>query len=265
MGEFWLAGEAGRVEVREGAGVCGALAAGRTSIAARFQRSFVGAVSLSVTGVPLSGVVEVWRCTHKVSPTEARNSSTLVWPGPTVRSAARSQSLPTPQTQEPPRVVVRVAVGAPVAALPPAAAPSTAWSAPTKATTVIEPTKEPLARVAVTVTLVRVEAAFACQISAVPAWVLARRRRRQVSPPPVTPEKLWLTVVGPSEVMNASSTSFGFVVDSAGEEIVVAELLWWVVTVVSTASGGVAVGVTGFEAVESGPWPSEFTAATLNV
>ena len=81
FGEFWLAGEAGRVEVRVGAGVCGTLAAARTSIAARFQRSFVGAVSLSVTGVPLSGVVEVCRCTQKVSPTEARNSSTLVCAG----------------------------------------------------------------------------------------------------------------------------------------------------------------------------------------
>ena len=72
-------------------------------------------------------------------------------------------------------------------------------------------------------------------------------------------------MVGPSEVMNASSVSAGFEVENAGEEIVVAELPWWVVTVVSTASGGVAVGVTGFEAVESGPWPREFTAATLNV
>jgi hypothetical protein len=38
----------------------------------------VGAVSFSVTCVPLNAVAEVWRCTQNVSPTDARNSSTLV-------------------------------------------------------------------------------------------------------------------------------------------------------------------------------------------
>ncbi len=56
---------------------------------------------------------------------EARNSSTLVWLGPTVRSVALSQSLPTPHIQEPARVVVSESEGAPVAPLADAVAPST--------------------------------------------------------------------------------------------------------------------------------------------
>ena len=115
------------------------LTAGSTSTAARFQRSLVGAVSFRVTAVPGSGVAAFWRCTHSVSPTEARYSSTFVCPLPTVRAVALSQSLPTPQTQEPARVVVSVTVGAPVAALAPALATGALRSAPLKATTVIEP------------------------------------------------------------------------------------------------------------------------------
>ena len=100
------------------------LAAGRTSTTARFQRSVVGAVSLIVTGVLPSAVAAVCRCTHIVSPTDARNSSTLVCPVPTVRARARSQSLPTPQTQDPAREVVRETVGPPVDAPPAAEIPS---------------------------------------------------------------------------------------------------------------------------------------------
>ena len=99
--------------------------AGRTSIEAMFQRSVVGAESLRVTLVPASGVGAVWRCTHIVSPTEARNSSTFVWLAPTVRAVALSQSLPTPQTHAPARVVVSETEGAPVAALAAAVDPST--------------------------------------------------------------------------------------------------------------------------------------------
>jgi hypothetical protein len=90
-----------------------------------FQRSAVGAMSLRLTVVPPTGVGEVWRCTQNVSPTEARNSSTLVWFGPTVRAVALSQSLPTPQTQAPARVVVRETDGPPLAAPSAAVAPST--------------------------------------------------------------------------------------------------------------------------------------------
>ena len=69
-------------------------------------------------------VVEVWLCTQNVSPAAARNSSTFVWPGPTVRSVALSQSFPTPQTHDPARVVVSETDGAPLAPLAPALAPS---------------------------------------------------------------------------------------------------------------------------------------------
>ena len=113
--------------------------AGTTSAAAKFQRSVVGAVSLSVTLVPAVGVIAVCRWTQNVSPAGARYSLTFVWPGPTVRAVALSQSLPLPHTHEPGRVVVSETVGAPLAALAPPVAPTAAVSAPTKLTTVIEP------------------------------------------------------------------------------------------------------------------------------
>ena len=90
--------------------------AGRTSISARFQRSAVGAVSLIVTVVPAVEVGEFCRWVQKVSPLGLRNWSTIVWLEPTVRAVALSQSSPTPQTQEPARVVMREAEGAPLAA-----------------------------------------------------------------------------------------------------------------------------------------------------
>src|SRR5579885_2059594 len=96
-----------------------------------------------------------------------------------VRATGASQSVPTPQTQLPARVVVRVAVGAPEPALAARTAPG-AVSAPRKATTVIAPTHEPDACVAVMVALVSGAGATACQISAVPAWALARWRKVQV-------------------------------------------------------------------------------------
>src|SRR5439155_15243478 len=102
---------------------------------------------------------------------------------------ALSQSLPTPQIHEPARVVMSVAVGAPLAALPPMVAPLKLRSAPIKAATVIEPTYDPLC-VPLTVTLDRTLGAAACQISAVPRWALVRWRNRQVRPPPVTELKL---------------------------------------------------------------------------
>ncbi len=79
-------------------------------------------------------------------------------------------------------------------------------------------------RVAVTVALVSSDGALAAQISAVPAWALARRRRRQVSPPPVTLEKVCEPPAdGPSELTKASSSSPGAAVEKAGETIVFAE------------------------------------------
>jgi len=67
------------------------------------------------TGVPLSGVGAVLRCTQYVSPV-GRNWCSSVWAGRTDRAVARSQSLPTPNTHELSRVVINAAVGAPDAA-----------------------------------------------------------------------------------------------------------------------------------------------------
>ena len=47
----------------------------------------------AVTAVPAFGVVADCRCTQNVSPTGARNSSTFVWPAPTVRVAERATLL----------------------------------------------------------------------------------------------------------------------------------------------------------------------------
>ncbi len=74
-----------------------------------------------------------------MSPAGARYSSTFVCPAGTVRAVARSQSLPTPQTHEPARVVVAVTAGPPLAALAAPLAFSAARSAPLSATTLIEP------------------------------------------------------------------------------------------------------------------------------
>ena len=77
------------------------------------------------------------------------------------------QSFPTPHTQEPVRVVLSEAVGAPVGPLAPPTAPSVAVSAPVNVATVMDPRYEPLC-VAVTLAFVRMPLDTACQISAVP-------------------------------------------------------------------------------------------------
>jgi hypothetical protein len=68
---------------------------------------------------------------------------------------ALSQSSPTPNTSEPVSEVVSATEGAPLAALADADEP-TVESAPANATTVIEPSQDPDARVAVTIVLARV-------------------------------------------------------------------------------------------------------------
>ncbi|WP_261375050.1 hypothetical protein [Arthrobacter sp. KBS0702] len=186
----------------------GAAWAGLISMRDKFHLSFVGAVSLMRTvdgAVAVPGAV--WRCVQNVPPAPARNSSTLVWPAPTVRATARLQSLPAPHTQEPVRVVVREAVGAPVGPLDPPTAPSVDVSAPVKVATVMEAWYDPLC-VAVTRAFVRRLLDTACQISAVPYWTLVRFRRRQVSPPPVTEVNCWdLEMAGPSAVTKAINNS----------------------------------------------------------
>jgi len=90
-----------------------------------------------------------------------------------------SQSLPTPKTQEPFRVVTRVALGAPalllVAALAPIAPDPLVpdVSAPVKLTTVIEDAT-PCESLAVTLMPVKGDGAKARQISAVPSCTLLR-------------------------------------------------------------------------------------------
>src|ERR1700720_2582120 len=96
------------------------------------------------TVVPLSGVVAFCLCTQKVSSPDTRSWWTKVWFVPTVRADDPSQSSPTPNTQELLRVVTRLAVGAPVPALPVPVAPTApepfvpVVSTPLKVTTVIE-------------------------------------------------------------------------------------------------------------------------------
>src|SRR5690349_13963726 len=49
----------------------------RISIRAKFHRSVVGAVSFRVTPLPAEPPAPLWLCTQKLSPTEARYSSTF--------------------------------------------------------------------------------------------------------------------------------------------------------------------------------------------
>src|SRR4051794_2367705 len=93
---------------------------------------------------------------------------TIVWPVPAVRAVAWSQSLPTAKTHEPALVVVNATVGAPVAALAPALAPTP--DAPLNASTVNDWSwvVGRTASVDVMVTFVSGPGAVAVQISEVP-------------------------------------------------------------------------------------------------
>src|SRR5256885_13380512 len=115
-----------------------------------------------------------------------------VCPVPTLRAIALSKSLPTPTTQELFLVVVRVAVGAPEAALAPPTAPMAPdpldpeASAPVKLTTIIDE-RTLCETVAVTVALERIAGEKARQISAVPLCAFVRLTSAQVRDAPVTP------------------------------------------------------------------------------
>lgn len=77
-----------------------------------------------------------------------------------------------------------------------------------------------------TLTFDRVVVATACQISDVPACALLRSRRVHVSPPPLTEENDWPAApFGPSELMNASTSSLDCDVEKLGDLIVVAAAL----------------------------------------
>ena len=110
---------------------------------------------------------------------------------------ALSKSLPTPNTHELFRVVIRLAVGAPLRALPVPFAPIAPEPfvpegfTPVKLITVIDETTC-LDIVAVTVTLLSGAAAKARQISEVPLCTFVLCTRAQVSPAPVTLETVVL-------------------------------------------------------------------------
>jgi hypothetical protein len=202
--------------------------AGKTSTRLRLYRSPVGAVSFTVTVVPLAGMGLVSLCTQKVLPTGDRYSWIMVWFGPTVREVALSQSMPTPTAREPFMVVTSEAVGAPGLALPVPIAPIAPDPfvplvfTPVKLMTVIEALTF-CVNVAVTVTPLRVVVANARQISAVPRWTFVLSTRAQVNPPPAM---LLTETLGPpleaSDEMNARSSSFAEAMANDGDAIVVA-------------------------------------------
>ena len=125
---------------------------------------------------------------------------------------ALSQSLPTPNTQDPFRVVVSDTDGAPDELLFPFALPIAPdplvplGSAPLKVTIVIDAATL-CDKVAFTVTADSKAGAKALQISAVPSWAFVRLTSAHVTPPPLTP-----VTVMPEELasvaINASRSSF---------------------------------------------------------
>jgi hypothetical protein len=134
-------------------------------------------------------------------------------------AVALSQSLPHRTPNEPARVVVSVAVGPPEVEFADRVAPIAPdpfvplASAPVKLTTVIDADTD-CDSDAVTVTLLSADGANARQISDVPSCTFVRATSCQVRDPPVTP----VTVIEeamPSVEMNASSTSFGAMVENA--------------------------------------------------
>src|SRR6266478_8651245 len=103
----------------------------------------------------------------------------MLWPVPTVLATDASQSLPTPNTNELLRVVVRVAAGAstpfPLPVAPIAPEPLLPdKSTPVKLTRVMEDTSTATDKFAVTVVLLNGTGARARQISDVPNCALVR-------------------------------------------------------------------------------------------
>ncbi len=144
-----------------------------------------------------------------------------------VRATLAVGSSPTAKTTELARVVVSVAVGAPVAPLAETVAPMAPEpfvpevSAPVKLTTVMDDNTD-CEKVAVTVTLVRAAVAKARQISDVPGCVLVRCTRTQVRPPPATPVTVVVAAVPLPEDTKASSSSLAAEVENAAVARVVA-------------------------------------------
>ena len=116
-------------------GVAGTLTGRTISTSVKFHWSFVGAVVESVMTDSTGPPPAVSRWVQKVSPTPVSTHwCTMLWPEPSVRATARSQSLPTAYTSDPARVAERVALDAPLGAEAPDVFPIPA--APRNATTV---------------------------------------------------------------------------------------------------------------------------------
>ena len=118
---------------------------GRISTTLIFQASVVGAVLLIVTDVPAGEVRRIRRCIQwSTESLASRVSLTITWPVPTVCAVLLVVVKPTPHTQELPRVVVTLTLGALEAPLPVPVAPTAAEplvplkSAPVILTTVME-------------------------------------------------------------------------------------------------------------------------------
>src|SRR5258708_23094703 len=158
-----------------------------------------------------------------------------------VRATLAVGSSPTAKATELARVVVSVAVGAPVAALAVTAAPIAAEplvpevSAPVKLTTVMDDNTD-CEKVAVIVTLVRAAVAKARQISAVPSCVLVRCTRTHVRLPPATPVTVVVVAVPLPEDTKASSSSLEEEVENAAVARVAAGAVPSAKTVWPTAS-----------------------------
>ena len=145
----------------------------------------------------------------------------MVWFAPRVRATARSQSVPTPKTQELSLVLTNDAVGAPDTALALAVAPIAPdpfvpeESTPLNAATVMEDATL-CARPAVTIAFFNGAVAKARQISASPGCPFARVTSTQARPAPFTV----FTVMPPEEVesaeMKANNSSFGEAVEKGG-------------------------------------------------
>lgn len=173
---------------------------------------------------------------------------TIAWFGPTVREIGLSQSTPTPKIQEFVLVVVSVTVGAPLLALAIAVAPMAPdpfvpeVSTPVMLTTVSEDAADS-DNVAVTDTLLSTVGANARQISAVPRCAFARATNCQVSPAPLMPVTvLFVPLAGASADTNASSSSFGAVVENV---LVVTDVLALALWPQATVSIGVVDGAGG--------------------
>jgi hypothetical protein len=158
---------------------------------------------------------------------------------PVVRLIALSQSLPTPNTQDPFRVVVSETDGAPEEALFPFVLPIAPEplvplvSAPVNVTRVMDAATL-CDRVALTVTAESEAEAKARQISAVPIWPFVRLTSAQVTPAPLTPVTLMPEELASVET-NASSSSFPDFVENEGEVMLVLWLERSVEVIVSVA------------------------------